>query len=159
MGDIKYVSYAEWIALIAAIQKKGMNAREFEQIKHTYPLVSGEAYTPLIYNELGKLEQYLLNSSFAKFQKAIGRCLEEMDLEIAESAMRNLKKNLAECLFFDGIEQYPPSVRARMAQEIQRIVESFWQEYLKYIKRLEYADGGSFVQDLAYMCKKKITVC
>ena len=158
MEAVQYISYALWTELITKIRENGAGCREFDQIKHAYPQTAGEAYIPMIYNDLGKLEEYLLTNSFRRFEKMIGRCLEEADIEIAEAAIRNLKRNLSDCLFFNWIPEYPEDVKRKMTEEVKKNVESFRQEYLKYIKRLEYSDSSDFIQDLAYMCKKKISV-
>lgn len=159
MNETQYVSYAEWVALIAAIQKKGITCQEFERIRTVYPQAAGEAYTPVIYKELGKLEEYLLDDSFLQFQRTVSNSLEERDIELAESAIRSLKKNLKACLFFNQIPEYAESIKSGMTLEVQKNMEAFRQEYLKYLRRLEYSDNSGFVQDLIYRCRKKMSVC
>lgn len=155
MEETQYISYGEWISLITAIREKGLKCKEFQSIKSVYPQVTGEVYIPMIYNELGKLEKYMLTYSFSKFLEAINRCLEEMDIEIAETGIRNLKKNFKECMFFRVIPEYPESIKKAMAHEIQKKMESFRQEFLKYLKKLAYSDNSNFVQDLIFICKRR----
>lgn len=159
MEESRYVSYADWIALIAVILEKGMTCQEFEQIKQVYPQTAGESHISMVYNELGRLEECLLMHSFSKFQNTINRCLEEMDLEIAEFAMRNLRRNLKDCLFFNDIPEFPESIKNKMTQEVKKNIEAFQEKYQKYLKKLAYSDSSVFVQDLIYMCKKRISVC
>lgn len=154
MEGTGYITYAEWLTLLETVQKKGMACREFEQLKTVYPLKAGNSYEPLIHNGLAKLETCLLTKIFARFEKAMNLCLEETDLEIAETAIQNLRKNLKACLFFNGVPEYPESVKNSMNQEIHENITQFWQEYTKYLKKLSYADQGTFVTDLIYLCRK-----
>lgn len=156
MEGIQYIAYAEWVALAGAVREKGMRSREFERIQCVYPQAAGPAYVPMVYRELAKLEEHLLRHGFRRFQQEINRCLEEGDLEIAEAAISSLKKCLRACLFFDRIPEYPETVKSGMEQEIRRHAEAFRQECLQYMRRLERSDSSAFVQDLAYMCRKRM---
>lgn len=156
MEGTQYIAYAEWVALAGAVREKGMKSREFERIQCVYPQAAGAAYVPMVYNELARLEEHLLRHSFRRFQREINRCLEEADLEIAEAAISNLKKCVHACLFFDRIPEYPESVKSGMGQEVRRHTEAFRQECLQYMRRLERADSSIFIQDLVYMCRKRM---
>ncbi len=156
MEGTQYIAYAEWVALAGAVREKGMKSREFERMQYVYPQAAGTAYVPMVYNELARLEEHLLRHSFRRFQREINRCLEEVDLEIAEAAISNLKRCVRACLFFDRIPEYPEAVRSGMEQEIRRHMEAFRLECLQYMRRLERADSSDFVQDLAYMCRKRM---
>lgn len=156
MEGTQYIAYAEWVALAGAVREKGMKSREFERMQCVYPEAVGPAYVPMVYRELARLEEHLLRHGFHKFQREINRCLEEADLEIAEAAICNLKRCVRACLFFDRIPEYPESIKNSMEQEIRRHAEAFRQECLQYMRRLERADSSDFVQDLAYMCRKRM---
>ena len=156
MAETQYIAYAEWVALAGKVREKGMKSREFDRMQSVYPQAAGTAYIPLVYNELARMEEHLLGHSFRRFQREINRCLEEADLEIAEAALNNLKKCVRACLFFERIPEYPESVKSGMEREIRRYTEAFRQECLQYMRRLEQADGSDFVQDLVYMCQKRM---
>lgn len=156
MEGTQYIPYAEWVALAGAVREKGMRSREFERMQCVYPQAVGPAYIPMVYNELARMEEYLLGRSFQRFQREINRCLDEADLEIAESAIGNLKRGIRACLFFNRIPEYPETVKSGMEQEIRQHTEAFRQECLTYMRRLERCDSSDFVQDLVYMCRKRM---
>lgn len=156
MEGTQYIPYAEWVALAGAVREKGMRSREFERMRCVYPQAAGPAYDPLVYNELARLEEHLLRRSFHRFRQEINRCLDEADIEIAESAIGNLKRCIRACLFFSRIPEYPETVKSGMEQEIRRHTEAFRKECLGYMRRLERSDSSDFVQDLVYMCRKRM---
>lgn len=131
-----------------------MGSESFAALKSAYPQAAGEAYVPMVQKELARLETCLLKRAFDRFQKEINRCLEEADIEAAESAMRNLKKNLRACLFYNGIPEYPQAVRESMNAEIRENASAFWQDYLRFLRKLSYTDGSAFVEELFYRCRK-----
>lgn len=156
MEGTQYISYAQWEALVDAVREKGIRSREFEQIQAVYPQMGGDACVPLVRGQLQKLEEHLLRQGFRLFQRDINRCLEEADLESAQAAINNLKRHVQACLFFRGIPEYPESVKDGMEREIRRCTEEFCQEFLQYMGRLERENDSGFVQELVYICRKRM---
>lgn len=153
-GKTTYISYADWAALVAKTRADGVGSEAFAALKNAYPQTAGEAYVPMVQKELARLETCLLKRAFDRFQKEINLCLEEADIEGAEAAIRNLKKNLRACLFYNGILEYPQTIRESMNAEIRKNVRAFWQEYLRFLRKLSYTDGSAFVEELLYRCRK-----
>ena len=117
---------------------------------------SGESYDIMIYNQLAKLEKYMLKESVGSFQKQMTSCLEEVDLEIAERAFARLKRHYINCMFFLQIPDYSESVKSKMSDEIIRNMQSFIESFVRYLKRIEYIDNSVFIQDYVYICKKNL---
>lgn len=156
METTQYIPYAEWVALASAVREKGLRSQEFERMRRVYPQSAGPAYDPMVYRELARLEEHLLGHIFRRFQREINRCLEEADIEIAETAIGNLKRGISSCLFFCQIPEYPEEVRKGMEQEIRRYAQDFRRECLEYMRRLERSDSSDFIQELAYLCRKRM---
>ena len=83
-------------------------------------------------------------------------CLDEMDLEIAETAFSKLRRHYINCMFFLQIPEYPESVKNKMSDEIKKNMGFFIEAFMKYLKKIEYADNSVFIQDYVYICKKKL---
>lgn len=156
MDNVKYISYADWIALISSVMTKGLACNELEELKEVYPHSAGEPYDVMVYNQLAKLEEYMLKESVSSFQKQIALCLDEMDLEIAEIAFSRFKRHYINCMFFLQIPDYSESVKSKMSGEIRKNMNSFIDSFMKYLKKIEYADNSVFIQDYVYICKKKL---
>jgi hypothetical protein len=156
MGNIDYISYSDWISLISAVIEKGLTCEEIDKLKRVYPHSVGDSYDTMIYNQLAKLEEYMLKEAVNSFQKRMTFCLKEMDLEIAEMAFVRFKKHFTNCMFFLQIPDYPESVKHKMSDEIHKNMDSFMESFLKYIKKIEYADSSSFIQDYVYISRKNL---
>ena len=59
-------------------------------------------------------------------------------------------------MFFLQIPDYPESVKSKMSDEIRKNMNFFIESFMKYLKKIEYADNGVFIQDYVYICKKKL---
>lgn len=156
MGNVEYISYANWISLISDVMAKGLVCEELNELKKVYPLSVGNLYDTMIYNQLAKLEEYMLKESVSSFQKQMTLCLEEMDLEIAEMAFLRFRRHYINCMFFLQIPDYSESVKSKMSDEIIRNLNSFIESFTKYLKKIEYADNSSFIQDYVYIGKKSL---
>lgn len=156
MDNVKYISYADWICLISGVMAKGLACEEFNVLKEAYPHSVNESYDMMIYNQLAKLEEYMLKESVGIFQKQMTLCLEEMDLEIAEVAFSRFRRHYINCMFFLRIPDYSESVKSKLSDEIIRNLKSFIESFTKYLKRIEYADNSVFIQDYVYICKKNL---
>ena len=111
MDSVKYVSYSDWSSLISEIMKKGLACEELNKIQDVYPHSVGESYDAMIYNQLARLEQYMIRETVNIF---------------------------------------------KMSEEIIRNMQSFSGSFLKYLKKLEYEDNSTFIQDYVYVCKKNL---
>lgn len=156
MENIEYISYADWISLISGIITKGLACEELDELKKVYPHSVGDSYDTMIYNQLAKLEEYMLKESVSSFQKRMTLCLEETDLEIAEMAFSRFRKHYINCMFFLQIPDYPKSVKSKMSDEIIKNMNSFLESFEKYLKKIEYADNSVFIQDYVYISKKNL---
>lgn len=156
MDEIKCISYADWISLISSVIQKGLACDELKQLKEVYPYSVGESYDGMIYNQIAKLEEYIIQESINTFQKRISLCMEEMDLEVVESAFTILRKHLNDGLFFLHIPNCPELVKEKLFEEIQKNVTAFTDSFLKYLRKIEYADSNLFIQDFVFLCKKRI---
>ena len=106
MDNVKYISYEDWIALISSVMAKGLACNELEELKEVYPHSAGDLYDVMVYNQLAKLEEYMLKESVSSFQKQMALCLDEMDLEIAEVAFSRFRRHYINCMFFLQIPDY-----------------------------------------------------
>lgn len=156
MDNVKYISYADWIALISSVMTKGLACNELEELQEVYPHSAGASYDVMVYNQLAKLEEYMLKESVSSFQKQMALCLDEMDIEIAEIAFSRFKRHYINCMFFLQIPDYSESVKSKMSEEIRKNMNSFIDSFMKYLKKIEYADNSVFIQDYVYICKKKL---
>ncbi len=156
MAEVKAVPYAAWLSLVEAVKKKGQACDEFLELQGCYPQSTGSLYEQMIHNELAQLENLLLKNAIKKYQKSINMSLEEADLEIAEFAIRNLKKSIRGCLFFTRINEYPEGVRKDLAIQTQERLLIFQAEFGEFLKRLAQDSNSYFAQDLIYLWKKWI---
>ena len=156
MDNVKYIPYADWSSLISGVITKGLACEELNELKGVYPHSIGDLYDTMIYNQLAKLEEYMLKESAGSFQKQMTLCLEDMDLEIAEMAFSRFRKHYINCMFFLQIPDYSESVKSKMLDEIKRNLNSFIESFTKYLKKIEYADNSVFIQDYVYICKKNL---
>ena len=118
MGNVEYISYTDWISLISDVMAKGLACEEFNELKKVYPLSVGDSYDTMIYNQLAKLEEYMLKESVSSFQKQMTLCLEEMDLEIAEMAFLRFRRHYINCMFFLQIPDYSESVKVKCRMKL-----------------------------------------
>lgn len=158
MDNITYVSYSEWISLISDVTIKGLACEELSKLKVVYPHAVGESYDNIIYNQLAKLEQFMLKETIRIFQKQMSTCLSEIDLEMAENAFVKIKKHYKDCMFFLQIPDYSESVKRKMSDEIIRNMQAFSESYIKYIKKIEFEDNSTFIQDYVYVCKRNLKI-
>ncbi len=156
MGNVKYISYADWLSLISCVMTKGLACEELDKLKEAYPHSVGDSYDMMIFNQLAKLEEYMLKESVSIFQKQMTLCLEEMDLEIAKVAFSRFRRHYINCMFFLQIPDYSESVKSKILDEIIRNMKFFIESFTKYLKRIEYADNSVFIQDYVYICKKNL---
>lgn len=156
MDNVKCISYADWVSLISGVMTKGLTCDELNELKVVYPRSVGASYDTMIYNQLAKLEEYMIRESVRFFQKQMTLCLDEMDLEIAETAFSKLRRHYINCMFFLQIPEYPESVKSKMSDEIKKNIGLFIEAFMKYLKKIEYADNSVFIQDYVYICKKKL---
>lgn len=156
MDIVEYISYADWVSLITDVMTKGLMCDELNELKVVYPHSAGDSYNTMIYNQLVKLEEYMLRESVGSFQKQMILCLNEMDLEIAEMAFSKFRRHYINCMFFLQIPDYPESVKSKMSDEIRKNMNSFIESFMKHLKKIEYADNSVFIQDYIYICKKKL---
>lgn len=156
MENIQYISYADWLSLISGVITKGLVCEELDELKKVYPHSIGDSYDTMIYNQLAKLEEYMLKKSVSSFQKQMLLCLKEMDLEIVEIAFSRFRMHYINCMFFLQIPDYPESVKNKMYDEIIKNMNSFLESFEKSLKKIEYADNSVFIQDYVYICKKNL---
>ena len=156
MSEIAYISYSEWTDLISAVIRKGLSCNELEIIKTVYPNAVGDAYDPMIYNQVARLEEYLIKASVDIFQKQMNMCFEENDIEMAEIAFSKLKRHLLNSMFFMQIPYYTESVKVGITGEIKKNLYLFFDAFSSYLKKLELADNSAFVQDYIYICRKRM---
>lgn len=156
MEDIKYVSYPEWTSLVSAVMLKGLSCEEINTLRKVYPQVSGSAYDSMIYNQLAKLEEYIIKESVRILQKQMNVCLEENDLQILESSFSKFRKHILNCMFFLQVPYYPDSVKNKLSNEIKKNMDALMDSFSRHLKKVEYADSNSFIQEYVYVCRKKI---
>lgn len=156
MDKLTSVSYEKWLELISIVAKEGMASKAFGELQVVYPLSAGDSYDAMIYNQLAKLEEALLKDAFQQFEKNFNLCMEEMDIEILEKAVTKYKRQLQSSMFFLQIPEYPESVRKNLRETIKNIISIYIEAISKYIRKIEYYDNGAFVQDVVYICRKKI---
>lgn len=156
MNSIKYISYADWLELVARVKEGGLACQEFDELASVYPNSVGDSYSVLIYNQLAKMEEYILKETLSIFEKQISVCLSEIDLETMELAFSRLRKHYRKCMFFLCIPDYPIQVKDKMAEEIKKSVSLFADSFLKYLKKIEGDDNSAFIQDFVYVSRKKM---
>ncbi len=150
----KQIPYAEWINYIRVSSERGRKCSEFEQLCITAPMVSGNEYEAYIHNEIAKLEVELIRSLIDDFQKSVNRCFEEHDLFVFEMGLREFKKAVRDCLFFDDISAFSEEVRNDLRREIRMNLAVFLDEFSKYMRRVSEYEGDAFVNEFFYMYKK-----
>ena len=156
MNNVKYISYFDWALLISGVMAKGLVCEELSKLKEVYPYSTGKAYDMMIYNQLAKLEEYMLRESVSKFQKQMTLCLQENDLQIAEMAFARLRRHYGNCMFFLQIPDYSETIKGKMAEEIIKNMQSFIEAFRRYLRKIEYSDNSTFIQDFVYICKKNL---
>ena len=110
----------------------------------------------MVYNKLAKLEEVLLKEAFCQFEKELNLCITEMDLEILEKAVITYKRRMKSSMFFLQIPEYPESVRENLKNAINENVCIYLDAISKYMRKLEFCDNDIFVQDVVYICRKKL---
>lgn len=156
MNNITSVPYEKWLELISIVVKEGISSKAFGELQVVYPVSAGDSYDAMIYNQLAKLEEALLKDAFHRFEKDLNLCMAEMDLEILEKAVIKYKRHIISSIFFLQIPEYPESVRKDLREAINNNISLYIDAISKYIRKLEYYDNGLFVQDVVYICRKKI---
>ena len=69
---------------------------------------------------------------------------------------RNGFRDFISSIYFLQIPEYPESVRKDLREAINNNISLYIDAISKYIRKLEYYDNGLFVQDVVYICRKKI---
>lgn len=155
MVKVENISYTEWALLVNNTKKKGRQCDEFQLLRYCYPQSAGDSYKHLIKKELTELETVLLKNAVKKYQCLMNICLEEADLEIAASAMRKLKKDIKDCLFFKKNQGYPESVKEEIMSEIERNLMLFQSEFRRFVQNSAQNNNNDFIQDMLYLCNKR----
>lgn len=156
MKNTTSVSYEKWLDLISKAEKEGISSKAFSDLQEVYPLSAGNAYDAMVYNKLAKLEEALLKEAFCQFEKELNLCITEMDLEILEKAVVTYKKRMKSSIFFLQIPEYPESVRDDLKNAINEKVCIYIDAISKYMRQLEFCNNDIFVQDVVYICRKKL---
>lgn len=154
MAERIAVSYSQWLEYINGAGAKGLKSEAFSSLKGCYPVIGSEAHYGMMQRELAKLETILLKKTVAGFQTAVNRCLEEADPEILEWGIREFKRSVSCCYFFNGIEEYPQTVRKDIGSQMGESLASFVDEYSIFLKKIRENDNSSFIEDFEYICKK-----
>lgn len=156
MKNTTSIPYEKWLDLISKAEKEGMSSKAFSDLQEVYPLSAGNAYDAMVYNKLAKLEEALLKEAFCQFEKKLNLCITEMDLEILEKAVITYKRRMKSSMFFLQIPEYPESVRDNLKNAINENVRVYIDAISKYMRKLELYDNDIFVQDVVYVCRRKL---
>lgn len=149
------ISYTEWISLVNSVKEQGLHGETFSTLQNCYPKNIGTVYEKNIQSELAKFETIIMKKTIDKFQTAINLTLEEQDLEILQTAVVHLKKDIRKCLFFLKIEEFPQEFKESMYMQIYKIVSSFQSEIEHYITQIMMNNASGFIEDLAYIFSKQ----
>ncbi|MCR4791791.1 MAG: hypothetical protein K5871_03510 [Lachnospiraceae bacterium] len=152
--DREQIPYSEWVECIKASVLKGRKSPEFSRLLISDPVVAGDGLGIIIRNEIAKLETVLLRSAADDFQSSVNKCFEDHDLFLFEKGLRDFKKVVRDCLFFDGISALPAETKNDLRKEISNNLSAFVEEFSKYMRRLSEYEGDAFVGEFFYMYKK-----
>lgn len=154
MGDRKQIPYADWINYVRMSREKGRRCPEFYELRISSPIIGGSEYDTYIHNEIAKLEVELIRALVDDFQKSVNTCFEEHDLFIFEKGLRDFKRAVRECLFFDEISDFSEDVRNNLKKEIRMNLSVFLDEFSKYMRKLSEYEGDVYINEFFYMYKK-----
>lgn len=154
MGDVKEISYTDWLKCVKVSKEKGRHCNEFKILQCSFPVLSGDDYDNFVSTELAKLESQLIKMAIDDFQKSVNKSFEEIDLYIFEKGIREFKKSISDCVFFDSIAGYSMKIRNDMKENIRLNFMLFIDEFAKYIKKLMEYESNSYVNEMIYVYKK-----
>lgn len=154
MGEIKTISYADWLKYVRASYEKGRHCNEFKVLQCSSPILLGTDDENYVWNELAKLESKFIKAAVDGFQNAVNKSLEETDVYIFERGIKEFKKNIIDCVFFDGIEGYSAAMKSRLKESIRFNFMLFIDEFAKYIKKLMEFENDSYINEVIYIYKK-----
>ncbi|MBD5459852.1 MAG: hypothetical protein HDR26_02755 [Lachnospiraceae bacterium] len=96
----------------------------------------------------------MIKKTIDKFQDIVNTGIEEYDLEIIKTGIREFKKNVAVCFFFADIHEYPLLIREELATRLTEKFKDFIAEYMSFVRRTSQYGGSLFFEEFEYICKK-----
>lgn len=154
VGEKQAMPWAEWLELIHLVEKKGVSCEEWNAFAQAEPEDLGAGSDHLIEKELAKLETALLEKCIKKLQSSMNQSLEEGDLFFLEKGIRDFKREVAACFFFQRLEGYPLTVKKSMGEQITKILYGFLDEFMGYVKKIDENGTNDFLEDVIYLCRK-----
>lgn len=154
MNYEKKVSYSDWLRYVNISRQKGRHCDEFKQLQCSSPVLSGKDYDNYVRNELAKLESEMIKKLIEDFQASVNESFEEMDIYIFEHGMRELKKGISDCVFFDVLSGYSAEIKQDLKNNIRINFLLFIDEFTKYMKRLMEFENDPYICDFIYVYKK-----
>lgn len=151
---IKKISYTAWLIYIKASYEKGRHCDEFKMLRCSSPDISGTDYEKYVWNELAKLESQFIKTAVEDFQNSVNKSLEEMDVYIFERGIKEFKRSINDCVFFDSIKGYSAEMKSKLKENIQSSFMLFIDEFAKYIKKLREYERDSYANEVIYIYKK-----
>ena len=154
MDAKQQISYADWLNLVKASRLKGRKCPEFAALCVSSPILGSEEYDAYIHNEMASLEVELIRTLTYDFQKSVNHSFEEQDLYIFETGLRDLKKAVTDCLFFDKIPAFSIGVKNNLKKEIWMNLSAFLGEFSKYMRKMSEYGGDPYIDEFLYIYKK-----
>lgn len=154
MENTKEISYTDWLKYVEVSKEKGRHCKEFKILQCSALVYLGTDYDNFIRNELAKLETQLMKTAIENFQKSVNKSMEEIDIYIFEQGIREFKKSISDCMFFDSIAGYSMKIRNDIKKNIRFHFMRFIDEFAKYIKKFMEYESDSYVNEMIYVYKK-----
>ena len=148
---IEYITYCEWQELLDKALENDTDEKTVERFIHSYPGEAGAAGGQLIYSQIGKFVSGTLNGAFLTVQNAINESFEEVDVDIAETAINMLKKKIRNCLYYNCISEFPDEYKAQLNDIVLSGVQDFSREFNLYLRRCMEESSDDFLEDLEYV--------
>ena len=88
-------------------------------------------------------------------QNAINESFEEVDVDIADTAINRLRKKIRICLYYNYISEFPDEYKAQLNDIVLNGVQDFSREFNLYLRRCMEESNDDFLEDLEYVFRRK----
>ena len=148
------IPWTQWITLSKAVEKKGIRCPEWETFSGSIPQIFAAEGELLLERELARLETVLLQKSIRRLQDSFRLCMEDGDLSVLERGIRDFKREIAACFYFNQLEGFPARVKKDIGSQVLETLQGFVGEFMGYVRKMDENGTNDFLDEVTYLCQK-----
>lgn len=152
------ISYSDWLSLAARVKRQGMDEETFAFLKECCPHGLNADMQETFLNQVGEMEQKLLEKGFNTLENGLNQALQEGDPGFLLRAVNSYRRNIRYCSFFLYLETMETKDGDRLCSAVCEKVLSFQRQVERYLKNAASEYPNSLVEELLYIVIKRSPV-